>query len=226
MIEAIYNHLHSPITFLWIDLLWVVFTILLLTLAILFYFLNRKAIINRAFALLLLVIAYFAIISILTISFRVWEAQFIILIMPILCYLGFTFHLFIKAVIGSKNLMERGDYGYFIVGFIFTFYTLYELLTPTAYEALRQTTSIIEHRVERAYTRHPMYILYVFYIALPIFWATYQLIKTIRTPTEEQKEILPLAKNIFWIYLSSISLALLSLSVAPILGFKQSPALG
>ncbi|MBV6494672.1 MAG: hypothetical protein LDLANPLL_02709 [Turneriella sp.] len=176
--------------------------------------------------MLLLVIAYFAIISILTISFRVWEAQFIILLMPILCYLGFTFHLFIKAVIGSRKLMERIEYGYFIFGLVFTLYTLYELLTPSAYEILKQTTWVGEHRVERLYTRQPMYILYVIYIATPIFWATFKLIKTIRSPTNEQKEILPLAKSILWIYISSISFALLSLSVAPILGFKQSPALG
>lgn len=86
-----------------ITLLWIFFTSLLAILATVFYFLNRKNPVNRAFALLLLIIAYFSVISIIVISFQAVEAYWSILIMPMLCYLGLVFSSFYQSRAGRAS---------------------------------------------------------------------------------------------------------------------------
>lgn len=226
MVEQLHNYMHRSVTLLWLDLLWIFFTALLVILASVFYFLNRQAAVNRAFALLLLIIAYFAVISILVISFQAIGAHWSILLMPVLCYLGFVFYLFVKAVLGASTLIEKRERLYFLTGLIFSAYTLYKLIHPASSAELRQTSSVVEHTLLRAYTREPMYALYVVYILLPVFLGAARLWQVVRAPTAEQREIQGLARSILWIFSLSVTLALAALSVAPILGFRQAPLLG
>lgn len=199
---------------------------LLVVLASIFYFLNRKNPINQAFALLLLLLAYFGSISVLVISFQVIPAHWSILLMPVLCYIGFVFHLFIKAVLGATTLLARGERIYFTAGLIFSVYAAYKLLYPVAAAELRATSQVIDHVLHRTYTREPIYALYILYMFVPIVYAGFRLVRAVRAPTSEEREMQGLARMILVIFSVSVGWAILALAVPPMLGKPQSPAAG
>ncbi len=216
----------KPVTLLWIDFTWIAFAILVLILAGIFYFLNRKNPVNRAFALLLLIIGYFAVISILVISLRVLDAYWIILLMPVVCYLGFVFHLFIRTILGAPRLMGRKEWYYFLVGLVFTTYTLFMTLEPNAREYIRSTSFVIDHTMKREYTRSAVYIFYIVYILAPIIYSAIRLLRVLRNPTAEQQESISVAKSVWFIFVVSMLLTFFFLSIEPIFGYKQSTSLG
>lgn len=220
------HFLLKPVTLLWIDFSWIFFAGLVFILSGIFYFLNRRNPVNRAFSLLLLIIGYFSVVSILVISFRVIEAYWIILLMPVLCYLGFTFYLFIQAILGSPRLMGRRQWYFFGVGLAFSAYTAYMLAVPSARSYIQSTSFVIDHTVKREYTRDIFYILYIVYILAPIVYAAVQLVRALRNPRKEQADSIAIAKSIWVIFVMSMFLTFFFLSIEPIFGYKQSTTLG
>lgn len=214
--------LTQPVTILWIDIFWISFFILLIVLATVFYFLNRHNPVNRLFAILLLIIAYFTTIGILVVSLRILEPYFAILLMPILCYIGFVFHLFIKAVLSETKAIGRIEWYYFLFGLIFTIYVFYMLIDPTNRDYLRQTSKVVNHNLIREYTQGPVYIIYALYMLIPFIFSAYKLVKVMKQPNRPSEDIYRLVKTLFFVFSSCVVIAVITMSALPILGFQQS----
>ncbi|MBW7858805.1 MAG: hypothetical protein H3C43_11060, partial [Leptonema sp. (in: Bacteria)] len=214
--------LTQPVTILWIDLFWISFCIILTVHAMVFYFLNRHDRVNQLFAILLLIIAYFTGVGVAVVSLRLMNAYMAILLMPILSYIGFIFHLFIKAVLGEVKIFDRIEKYYFLFGLSFTVYTLYMLLDPTSNVYLKQTSKVVNHILVREYTRDPMYIVYTFYMIIPFGYSAYRLVKVIRNPKRPADDVLRLVKTLFIVFASCVMFAIFTMSILPIFGLQQS----
>ncbi|MCE9501189.1 MAG: serine/threonine-protein phosphatase [Leptospira sp.] len=159
------------------ELMWISTTVLLFILCIVVYLHNRKSKVNLWLSFFLYLIFIWMSVLVFTVYVPIIPAYYYYWVIPNNAYIGLAFYLFTKYIINDKAKFEKHEIAYFILGFYFTFHTIYKFADPVQFETLKRELRLENGVLIKEYSKGIHYIFTTAFVVIPFVYGIVNMVR-------------------------------------------------